>query len=218
MLIYLILVLPALAQDVGSGKTDFIQVHSKEGILNAAARRFPLQRSDANQRMNTAPIESLVLPTKNLLWVGSSNYQYFFLLNNKIVGLRPVDGPELWVCYSTTNLISSVDITNVVDKHVSKRLRKLSEDPLRSDYILTLRRVFGVKPFVNESTWRTPVVPTIEGVTFENEEAILHLHILGGNFTVTLDGDLEVMEASQEGKPVALHGKIPLYKLTADPE
>lgn len=209
---------PIAAQEGSLSGADPVVVWSKEGTLTAAVQRASIQWSDAKGEARTAAMKSLFIPTKRLAWVGSANYQYFFLLGDKMVGLKPADGPELWMCYFTTNLSSSVDWRAALNAYISRRLQKLSENPNRSDYILYLRKVFGVQTFINESTWRMTIVPTIDAVTFENQNAVLHLHILGEIFTVELDKNLEIVAVSQAGRSVALHERLFPCKLTSDTE
>lgn len=201
-----------------------IAVPSDGGTVKGIVRIRPLPRREDDDgkdplevRMREIDVKALFIPRKNLLWIGASEYERFFVVKDKIAALYLTAGADLSISIVSAPIPKTADPDKALSEELDARFRKIAAKPLRYQYWINLRKLFGQDAFVDEHNPRVYSVPKISGVSFNRGNAVITL--VGKNpkiSTLTFDGGLQVIAASRDGHPIPVNTPIAPRKLTTD--
>jgi len=209
------------------GKPQVIAVPSAGGVVKGVVRIRPLPKKEGGDeddkkdpmdaRMPEIEIKSLAIPRWKLVWVGASQYEHFFVMKDKIVALYPTAGADLSMSILGASIPKSGDADDALREELERRFEKIAEHPLRYQYWISLRGLFGQDAFVDASDPRNYSVPQISGITFNHGNAVVTL--LESNrkkSKLTFDPELRVIAADREGHSILVTNPVAPQKLTID--
>jgi hypothetical protein len=187
-------------------------------------RRLPEKEKEGDDekdpretRLRDIEVKSLFIPKENLLWVGASGYESFFVVKDKIAALYPTAGADLSISIVNAAIPKTGRADKALSEELNIRFKKLGERPLRYQYWISLRKLFGQDAFADEQNPRAYSVPKISEISFDRGNAIITLVEKNARkSTVTFNEDLQVIAASREGQPIAVNTPVTPQKLTAD--
>ncbi len=198
---------------------------SDSGNVKGVERIRPLPKKE-HEEEDEDPLEakkvrgnvmSLFVPRKNLLWIGAPEYEHFFVIKNKVVALSVTAGADLSLNIVSAPIPKSTDADKALREEMDARFKKVVERPLRYQYWIDLRKLFGDDAFIDEHNPGGSAVPRISKIVFDKGNAVVTLVGKdGGVFTLTFDQNLQVVAASQNGHPVPMANPVALGKITAD--
>jgi hypothetical protein len=94
---------------------------------------------------------------------------------------------------------------------------KIAGRPLRYQYWINLRKLFGQDAFANDRDPRMYSVPNISGISVGPGKTIITLlENNGKKSTLTFDDELRVIAVAQDGHAIALPQPVVPQKLTTD--
>jgi hypothetical protein len=209
------------------GKPQMIAVPSAGGTVKGVVRIRPLPKKEGEDendkkdpmdaRMPEIDIKSLVIPRWKLVWIGASQYEHFFVMKDKIIALYPTAGADLSVSIVSAHIPNSGDADDALRDELDRRFESIAEHPLRYQYWISLRRLFGQDAFVDASDPRIYSVPRISGITFGKGNAVVALvEPNRKKSTLTFDPDLRVIAADREGHSITVTNPVAPQKLTMD--
>ena len=216
------------AQDRDASNTDWspphvIPVPSENGKVKVLVRTRPVPRKNDQEndereaRDPVINVKMLFVPSKHLLWIGGSEYEHFFVLKDKVTAVLVTAGADLSMSTLSVRIPKSDDADKALLEESGRRFEKVVESPLRYQYWINLRRLFGPAAFINEHDARIYSVPRIAGVSFDHDHAVITLGEQNGmKSTMTFDEDLRIIAASRDGHPISLTEPIAPQKLTTD--
>jgi hypothetical protein len=219
---------PAESEDEGRStdwsKPHAITVPSDAGKVKGVVRlrRLPEKEGDDEKdpreaRLRDIEVKALFIPRKNLLWIGASGYECFFVVKDKIAALYPTAGADLSISIVNATIPRTSRSDKALGEELNMRFKKLVERPLRYQYWISLRKLFGQDAFADERNPRAYSVPKISEISFDRGNAVITLVEKNGRkSTVTFNEDLQVIAASREGHPISVNTPVTPQKLTAD--
>jgi hypothetical protein len=207
------------------GKPQVIAVPSAEGALKGIVRIRPLPKKEHDEEeekndpreSQEIDIKSLVIPRRRLVWVGALQYERFFVMRDRIVAVYPTAGADFSISVLDGSIPKTGDVDETLRDEVNQRFEKVGEHPLRYQYWISLRRLFGPGAFVDATDPRIYSVPRISGITFNRGNAVVALvEPDGKKSALTFDGDLRVIAASRDGISMTVTNPVVPRKLTVD--
>jgi len=205
-------------------KPRVIALPAEGGAVKGIVRIRPLPNSENNDgndpleaRRPVINIKAVFVPRKNLLWVGTSEYEHFFVVKDKIVALYPTAGADLSISIVSVPVPKSADADEALHEELDRCFHRIAEKPLRYQYWISLRKLFGQDAFIGQHDPRVPSVPRISGISFDRGHAVITLAEANErSTTLTFNADLQVIAASQNGHPIPVPAPIAPQKLTND--
>jgi len=197
---------------------------SDSGNVKGIVRIRPLPRKEHEEEEDPLEakkvrgnVKSLFVPRKNLLWIGAAEYEHFFVMKDRIAALSVTAGADLSLNIVRAPIPKSSNADKALREEMDAWFKKVDERPLRYQYWIDLRRLFGRDAFLDEHNPDGNAVPSISKIVFDKGNAVVTLVGKdGGVFTLTFDQNLQVVAASQNGHPVPMAGPVALGKITAD--
>jgi hypothetical protein len=210
-------------RSTGWSKPRVIALPAEEGTVKGIVRIRPLPKDENDEndpleaRRPVSNIKAVFVSRKNLLWVGTSEYEHFFVVKDKIVALYPTAGADLSISIVSVPIPKSADADEALHEEMDRCFHRIAEKPLRYQYWISLRKLFGQDAFANERDPRVYSVPRISGISFDRGHAVITLAEANGRITtLTFDADLQVIAASQDGHSVPVPAPVAPHKLTTD--
>ena len=200
-----------------------IIVPSDGGNLKGIVRLRALPKKEGNDkdpleaRMPEVKGKSVFVPSKNLLWIGAPEYDHFIVMKDQIVAFYPTAGADLSLSLVRAPVPKSADADKALREEMDELFEKMAGRPLRYQYWISLRKLFGQDAFANDRDPRTYSVPNISGISVGPGKMIITLlENNGKKSTLTFDDELRVIAVAQEGHAIALPQPVVPQKLTTD--
>jgi hypothetical protein len=138
-------------------------------------------------------------------------------VKDKIAAMYLTAGADLSISIVSAPIPKTTDPDKALREEVDARFRRIVERPLRYQYWINLRKLFGTDAFVDEHDPRLYSVPKISGISFSRGNAVITLVEKNTRkSTLTFDENLRVIAASRDGHPVPVTTPAAPQKLTAD--
>ncbi len=177
---------------------------SEKGTIKATVQtyEFHWKNGKGEDEQNLAKL--VVIPSKGLAWVGRAIYENFFAFDDKIIGVFPLQGNELFINESTIRDLA-IDEKSRAGKNlaVKKAIVNLCADPIHLDRRISLNEILGRRPFERREDVRPSPPPKVTNISFKKSNVVIALE--GANASkafITFNRNMDPLAATLDDKQV----------------